>query len=108
MNARSAGSPSSSGSELLDVRLAHAGEPVQAVGVVGRDGGQARSRGQPVAAERGAREGMRPTARDAPGREALEPERVGDRLDIGGAVADVAPCVPASSRRSRAGRSRSA
>ena len=82
------------GPELHEVRFTHAGQPVEPVGLVGRHGSQARCGRQPVAAERGARECVRATARDAPGREPLEPERVGDRLDIGRTVAHVSSRVP--------------
>ena len=91
--ARSASSPSSDLAELDVVLLAHPVEPVEALGLVRRDGWRGWPRDEPLVAERGARERMRPAARDAPGREALEPERVGDRVDVGDAVGD-APARP--------------
>ena len=68
--------------ELLDVVLAHACVPVEALGSPGRDAGDRGGCDQPVAAESRAGEGMRSAARVAPGRVALELERVGDRLDV--------------------------
>ena len=74
--------------ELLDVRLAHAGEPVEPFGAPRRDCGEARDGGEALVAEGGAGEDVRAAARDAPRGVALEPERVCDRVDVGGAVRD--------------------
>src|SRR5213079_3542049 len=80
--------------ELDVVLLAHAFEPVETLGVDRRDGGQARDGDAPLVAESRAGEHVRPAARDAPAAVPVEPERVGDRVDVGSAIGDL-PAGPA-------------
>ncbi len=79
--------------ELLDVVLAHACVPVEALGAPRRHSGEGGGRDQPVAAECRAGQRMRPAAGDAPRREPLELERVGDRLDVRNGGEDRAAAV---------------
>ena len=60
----------------------------------GRDRGDRRGRRDAVRQERRRRERVRPAARDAPDAEPLDPERVADRGDVGGAVGDAPPRLP--------------
>ena len=67
---------------LLDVERVHPLEPVEAGDVVRRAPGDAGGPGHPLRQARGDRERVRPAARAAGGREALDPERIRDRGDV--------------------------
>ena len=67
--------PSCMQAELLDVRLAHAGRPVEALGVVRRDAGRRDADRDAVAEQRRAGERVRPAARVAPDGEPVDAER---------------------------------
>ncbi len=81
-------------SELDVVVLAHPVEPVELFRAVRRDACEARDGGEALVAERSAREHVRAATRDPPGREPLQPESVGDRGDVGGAIGhDASACA---------------
>ena len=97
--------PRVGGRKLLDVLVAHAREPVQALSVARRDRRERRGRDHPVAQQCRASQRVWAAARPADGVEAADPELIGDRLDVGGAISDGAarPAVAAGVPGSRVG-----
>ena len=93
--------------ELLQVHLGHALEEVEGRVVRRRRTDEDRSPGHATGQEGGAREGVRPAARDAHKPEALEPEVIGQGFRIGGRRGNPATWTPGSIARIRAGHTRS-
>ena len=92
-NGRSTASPSMAALNSCTLSSPIPAMKSRSLGVGGRGTGDGRRGDDPLGEQCGARERMRSSAGDAPGGEALDPERVRDRRGVGGDGGDVAPRV---------------